>query len=275
MTSNKVEAEVATEVPVGGPVPLFTHPRWAERFPWLIQGTTARGPDDDFDLRLSGDAPAGAVFGRWRLIREVLGAERVKFAAQVHGTRVIQHRGEGPAGLSIADAADGHATMAPSVLLAVSVADCIPISIVDPDRRAVALLHGGWRGVASGILEEGVATLRDLAGSAPGDLFVHLGPAICGKCYEVGPEVFEALDLEPPLEKMPIDLRAVAALRAERLGVDPTRITRSTRCTRCNDSPFFSHRAGHHGRQVAVLGISAREVGAPQVDAGLQPGNWQ
>src|SRR5690606_25438459 len=105
----------------------------------------------------------------------------------------LPHHHTGSAGLQLAGSADGHATMLADLLLAVSVADCIPVSLVDPGRRAIALLHAGWRGVAAGIITEGIAALRRLAGSSPADLHLHLGPAICGSCYEVGPEVYAAL----------------------------------------------------------------------------------
>lgn len=256
MRAHKTDAwQQVLEARQDGQVPLFVHPGWAERFEWLIQGTTARGPDDDFDLRLSGATPSATALGRWRMLREAVGAPRVVHAGQVHGTRVLRHPTGEPAGLFLADPADGHATSAAGVLLTVTVADCIPISLVDPGRRALALLHGGWRGVAGGIIEEGLITLRELAGSTPEELYLHLGPAICGTCYEVGPEVFTALGCEARPEKRPIDLRAVAARRAEGLGIAPERITISAHCTRCHDSPFFSHRAGSAGRQVGILGL--------------------
>lgn len=249
------------EVARPGPVPLFVHPGWSARFDWLVQGTTGRGAPDDFDLRLSGATPASTALGRWRRLRESLGMPRIVHAGQVHGARVLRHPTGEPAGLFLAEAADGHATRADGVLLTVTVADCIPISLVDPTRRALALLHGGWRGVAAGIIEEGVATLHELAGTSPEDLFLHLGPAICGACYEVGPEVYTALRCEAPPENRPIDLRAIAADRAAALGIAPERISISAHCTRCHGAPFFSHRAGSSGRQVGVLGIRPDGLG--------------
>ena len=77
----------------------------------------------------------------------------------------------------------------PGVLLTVTIADCVPVFIADPVRRAVGLFHAGWRGTAAGVFESGMATLGEAFGSTPGDITVHLGPAICGECYEVGPEV--------------------------------------------------------------------------------------
>jgi YfiH family protein len=161
----------------------------------------------------------------------------------------------GPPGLHIAAACDGHATAAAGVLLTVGLADCVGVSVVDPARRAVLLVHAGWRGLAAGILERGLDVLSERAASRPRDLHVHFGPAICGACYEVGPEVHAALGQPVPSGPSPIDLRAVLAKRAETSGVDRGRITVSGQCTRCGDSPFFSHRAGSFERQVAFLGI--------------------
>ena len=85
-------------------------------------------------------------------------------------------------------------------------------------------------------------------------MHAHLGPAICGACYEVGPEVHEALGQPPPTDNAPIDLRAVQAHQLIEAGVAPERITVSAHCTRCGTG-FFSHRAGDAGRQLGVLGI--------------------
>lgn len=238
-----------------GEVPLYRHPGWAERFPWLLQGTTARGEGAPFDLRLSGTLPVHEVLGRWRLLRESLGFPEAVHATQVHGTRVLYHEASGAAGFFLADDADGHATCAAGVLLTISVADCIPVSVVDPERRAVALLHGGWRGVAAGMVEQGIDVLAERAGSRAGSLHLHFGPAICGMCYEVGPEVHEALGLERPSAPRPIDLRALATERALACGVPAAQLSISAYCTRCAGSPFFSHRAGCGERQVGVLGL--------------------
>jgi copper oxidase (laccase) domain-containing protein len=139
--------------------------------------------------------------------------------------------------------------------MGVTVADCVPVFLVVPGKRAAILLHAGWRGAAKGILEEGVKALGDPFDSNPEDAFLHLGPAICGSCYEVGPEVHAALGLQVPGAPTPVDLRGVLAGRAVALGIPAERITRSAFCTRCGDSPFFSHRNGHSQRQVAFLGV--------------------
>lgn len=250
-------ARAVHEERLAGGVPLYVHPEWRADFPWLMQGTTARGDGiEPFDLGLSGTTPVGAALDRWRALRAATGFGRAVHARQVHGAELLRHDG-GPAGTLVTEGYDGHLTMAADVLLTVSVADCVPIFLVDPERRAIAALHGGWRGVVAGILERGVALLGDVARSSPATLRMHVGPAICGDCYEVGPEVHEALGLERPATNTPVDLRAVLATRARALGLGPDHITTSAHCTRCGDSPFFSHRGGDPERQMGVLGLRA------------------
>ena len=255
-------ARVATirEERVAGELPLYRQPEWAAGFPWLLQGTTGRGDDGGYDLGLFGRTPVGEAVDRWRRLREALGVRGAAHARQVHGNDILLHTA-GPPGLVVSERYDGHATTHPDILLTVSVADCVPISLVEPRARAVAILHGGWRGVAAGILERGVALLLQLAGAEAGALFLHLGPATCGRCYEVGPEVFEALELPVPPRPTPLDLRAALADRAGALGLDPARISLSAFCTRCGDgddataTPFFSHRGGCAGRQLGFLAV--------------------
>lgn len=248
-------AATVREERLPGELPIYAHPGWAERFPWLVQGTTGRG-EADFDLRLFGDTASGVVLDRWRRLRQDLGLAGAAHARQVHGADILVHEAVEP-GLSIAERFDGHCTRRPGLLLTVSVADCVPISLIDPENGAIAMLHGGWRGVAAGILEAGVALLRARLACEPTNMFVHFGPAICGHCYEVGPEVFRALSLPEPPGKGLLDVRAVLAERANRLGIPPAHVSSSEHCTRCGDSPFFSHRGGCAQRQVGFLALRA------------------
>jgi YfiH family protein len=238
-------------------VPIWTHADWRKRFPWVAQGITgAGGAGPPFDLALFGQGRPQEVMGRWWALGGALGANRIVHGHQVHGA-VVRVHDEGAPGLQVSPATDGHVTRASGVLLTVSVADCVPIAVVDPERRAVALLHGGWRGVAAGIFERGLEVLTERFEARAADLHVHLGPSICGRCYEVGPEVHRGLGLTEPGAPEPVDLRAVIADRALAAGVREDRITASTWCTKCGDSPFFSHRGGRPERQVAFLGVAA------------------
>lgn len=255
--SGPVPFGIVEEVPLAGP-PSLIHPGWRSAFPWLIQGTTTRGvPQDPFDLGLFSDAsPPRAVLERWDRLRREVGLPRSVHAHQVHGAEVRFH-GSGDAGLHLAEACDGHATAAAGVLLAVTTADCVPVFIVDPVRRAVALLHAGWRGAAGGILEEGVSVMAARAGSRAEDLHIHLGPSICGSCYEVGPEVFVALGLPEPPHPTPLDLRRALAHRTVAMGVQQDQVSISAHCTLCAQGVLFSHRGGDRARQVGFLGMRA------------------
>jgi polyphenol oxidase len=198
----------------------------------------------------NGPEPVSEVIERWYSLVDELRSVAPRFATarQVHGTRVIVHSSDWEGWLRVADA-DGHATPERGTAAAVSIADCVPVFIAHPSG-ATALLHSGWRGTAARILDEGVAVL-ERRGFAASELRLHLGPAICGKCYEVSPDVYRQLTSKSVSKPTPVDLRAVLADRARSLGV--RHIAISPCCTRCHNERFFSHRAGDTGRQVAVM----------------------
>ena len=234
----------------------LVHPEWRDRFPWLLQGPTTRGTGDQpFDLGLfSGGSPEAGVRDNWRELITRTGADAAVHAPQVHGAEVRLHRAAGR-GLTLVEPCDGHVTTERGVLLAVTTADCVPVFLVDRHERAVGVVHAGWRGAAAGVLESAFELLERKVGVAASDVHVHLGPAICGACYEVGPEVFEALGRPVPEGPEPIDLRAVLAARAEGAGVPLDQVTTSEHCTLCRDDGLFSHRRGDKERQVGFIGM--------------------
>lgn len=249
--------------------PRLEHPTWRNAFPWLVQGTTTAGErTPPFDLGLfSGGSELRSVEARWQSLRRELSCEHIVHARQLHEASVLpfppadREAGgsgvEGGGAVTLQPDCDGHVTNEPGVVVSVATADCIPVFVVDPEHRAVAALHAGWRGVVAGVLEAGLSTLSDSFGSRASELHLHLGPAICGTCYEVGPEVFEALGQPIPGAPRPIDLRAVVAERARTLGVRHDRLSVSTHCTRCTGSGLFSHRGGDPFRQIGYIGIRA------------------
>jgi copper oxidase (laccase) domain-containing protein len=100
------------------------------------------------------------------------------------------------------------------------------------------------------IIDSGVKAYTRL-GIAPDELTVHLGPSICGRCYEVSAAVREQLTGQPATREGNVDLRSLIAEHARELGV--TRISVSADCTKCDNDRHFSHRAGDTGRQLAVI----------------------
>lgn len=236
-------------------LPLWDVPGWRERF-GIVAGITGRGDNAvPFDLGLWGSAPVGDVMSRWRAFRQSMpefGAHIL--AHQVHRADVLWH--EQASGWVIHEGFDGHATGTPGLLLLVTVADCVPVYLVAPERRVIAMLHAGWRGAAAGILRRGVELLHRRAGVDPSELVMHAGVAISGPCYEVGREVVEGLggvvSGDGPWQ---IDIRDRLVEQAHLLGVGE--VSRSSRCTATMSADFFSHRGsrGADGRMVAWLGI--------------------
>ena len=197
------------------------------------------------------DEPVSAVMARWDALRGNAarhGVRRLATAAQVHGARVLIHV-PGWEGWLRALEADGHAAIARGTALAVTIADCVPIFIAHPSG-SVAALHSGWRGTSAKIVEQGIAALAH-RGCPPSELRIHLGPAICGRCYEVSADVLRQLTGAAASRPGPIDLRALIADHARAMGVQHISISPS--CTKCDNERFYSHRAGDAGRQVAVI----------------------
>lgn len=212
------------------------------------------------DYGLGDGEPPAETLARWRALQAELAemAPRLASARQIHGAKVLEH-GEGSDGWTRHAGADGHLTVARGVACAVTVADCVPVFIAHPSG-AVALLHAGWRGTAARIVEKGIGRLVDLGFDAA-DLRVHLGPAICGRCYQVGPDVFEQLTGWQTIRNRNVDLRALLAEQAKESGVG--QLSASPHCTRCDNDRFFSHRAGDAGRQVAVIVSAVGLSGSP------------
>jgi polyphenol oxidase len=199
---------------------------------------------------MQGPEPVSEVMGRWATLRRELYeiSPRLATGGQVHGNHVLAHDGHWDGWLRGGEA-DGHFASKPRTAMAVTVADCVPVFIAHPSG-ATQVLHSGWRGTAANILKVGLTMLK-AAGHPLREARVHLGPAICGKCYEVSPDVYQQLTGRDPGKPTPVDLRAILADQARQCGIE--RVTTSAFCTRCDNDRFFSHRAGDAGRQLGVI----------------------
>ncbi len=239
------------------------------RVPVAVHGFTTRdggisqGALTSLNLALRGDETPAALVENWRRVAGALDrswdASRVAVLQQVHGSAVVEVvRPGGP--LAPVAEADGAWTRVPGVILAVRVADCVPILMAAPG--GVAVVHAGWRGAAAGIIGVAVERLCAGTGCEPGQLAAAIGPAISQSCFEVGPEVVTALadtGVDPeefavsgPRGRPLVDLHAVvrAHLRRERVGsVDGIQA-----CT-TSDPRFYSHRrdGDRTGRQAGVI----------------------
>jgi hypothetical protein len=167
---------------------------------------------------------------------------RIATAHQVHGADLLRDAGE-PTGAE----ADGHVLTEAGGAALVKVADCLPMALAGPSGAAI--LHGGWRPLAAGIVARGV--------EAVGAARAAIGPGIGPCCYEVGDEVLAAF---APLGEgiaagRMLDLPEVARRLLREAGVE--RIESADVCTRC-DERFFSHRRdGDPRRQAGVVWLEA------------------
>lgn len=187
---------------------------------------------------------------RWSRLQEsiVEKAPRIATVRQVHGNRVVVQTG-GWAGWLRGGLADGLIAIEKGTALATTVADCVPVFLAHPSG-VVGLLHSGWRGTVARITEEAIGILSR-NGFDPADLAIHLGPAICGRCYEVSADVRAQLTGETANRPGNVDLRSLIADHARGAGVK--RISVSHYCTRCDNDQLFSHRAADSGRQLGVI----------------------
>jgi polyphenol oxidase len=214
-------------------------------------GGVSPGPFASLNLgRLTADDGANVDENRIR-VAAMTGAPRERFlyGRQVHGATV--RRATEPPGPARPPAEeDGQATALALHPALVFTADCTPLVLAADG--AVAAIHAGWRGVAAGIVEEGVAALREVGGTGP--ITALVGPAARGCCYEVGEEVhavFERYDVRRGERN--IDLAGIAHAQLAEHGV--TDVHDIGLCTMCCFGLFFSHRrdGGVTGRQAGIV----------------------
>jgi YfiH family protein len=205
---------------------------------------------------LAGDAPDAVRENRARL-RAVLPSEP-HWLKQVHGPIVVRADD-----VSAPPEADAAFTMTPGVVVAVMVADCMPVLLADVDGRCVGAAHAGWRGVASGVIQETVRAMRAALGAGEAELVAWLGPAIGPAHFEVGPEVLEGMAgslpraaeaFRPRGAKYLADLFALGGQALRDVGV--TRIHGGTECTYSDPERFYSFRRDRvTGRHAALVWI--------------------
>jgi purine-nucleoside/S-methyl-5'-thioadenosine phosphorylase / adenosine deaminase len=209
------------------------------------RGGVSEGAYASLNLGRWTDDDADAVDRNRQILADTIGVplDAVVQGRQVHGARVERRAGAGGA----LTEADGQATGAKGLAALVLTADCLPIALIS--AHAVAMVHAGWRGLADGVVEEGVSAVQELGGD--GAIRAAIGPSAGGCCYEVGPEVHEGFGR--PARCAPIDLKAIARERLSAAGV--TQIHDVGLCTMCSDPElFFSHRrdGGVTGRQAGI-----------------------
>ena len=259
-------------------------PEWSA-FDWLWHGfSTRRGGvsrvylpenagEDDIagELNLgftSADLPENVRENRLRFVDAATGSRETPLAAvrQVHSNRSVVVCVDPAETTGTVSEADGMMTAEPGVLLGIQTADCIPVLVADPVKRAIAAFHAGWRGTVERIVELGVARMAQEFGSDPADLFAAIGPGIGSCCYTVGDEVLGRFDANFSYadqlflrsgDDLRLDLTEANRRQLLSAGLAANAIAAVGGCTACQPELFYSHRAsaGHAGRMMAVIGI--------------------
>ncbi|MGB9578221.1 MAG: peptidoglycan editing factor PgeF, partial [Halothiobacillaceae bacterium] len=163
--------------------------------------------------------------------------------------------------------ADGLVTVQPGVMLSMRFADCVPILLHDPRRRAVGLVHAGWRGTLQNVAAAAVRAMAENLGCTAHDITALIGPSIGPCCYEVGAEVVQVFTAALPETASSLlrrDGRRVyldlwQANHQQLLAAGVGQVYNMKLCTACHRDLFFSHRGdgGRTGRFGVVIGYRA------------------
>jgi polyphenol oxidase len=217
------------------------------------RGGHSTGPYASLNLGWLTDDDPRAVARNRATLQDEIDAPPLSFVHQVHGAEVRRITTGTPQPRE-RPRVDGQATDRRDVALAALVADCLPIALAAPGQ--VAMLHAGWRGLATGMIPAGVQAMRALGGD--GDLSAAIGPGAGPCCYEVGEEVHEPFAaIEEAHHGRNLDLKAIARRQLREVGV--TTIADIGICTICSDPGLlFSHRRdqGVTGRQAGVAWLT-------------------
>jgi YfiH family protein len=160
---------------------------------------------------------------------------------------------------------DAVVTNQTDIMIGVLVADCFPVLLFDPDRRAAAVVHAGWRGAAAGILKKAVDSMENVFECRPARIFAAVGPGIGAHNYIVDRPVRDAfrrgsgnwqqIAEEVDLGQWRLDLRKSCLLQLQDAGLSESNIDAAEECTCCHREMFFSYRRdkGQTGRQMGFV----------------------
>jgi YfiH family protein len=218
------------------------------------EGGLSTGPYESLNLGLlTGDDRKLVIQNRLRLAaRAEVEPEHVVMGWQVHGAELEEWEGSDPDSAFLDPQGghlkvDGHLTRQPGLAPLVLVADCLPVAIAG--GGAVAMLHCGWRGLASGLIANAASRMQAAAAA--------VGPGIGACCYEVGSELLDAFAAYDGVARgHMLDLRAVAEAQLRAVGIE--HVEHVDYCTSCHPELFFSHRRddGVTGRQGGIAWLT-------------------
>lgn len=223
------------------------------------------------DLNLAGfdeDSAENINENRSRFLNIFDGEYRLSTLWQVHGDGVKVVRTDEDAANS-EEKYDALVSDLPNILIGAKTADCVPILIGDPTTQSFAAIHSGWKGTAKSIVTRAIEKLESVYDAKPKDMVAAIGPAACGRNYEIGQEVIDAFNSESPengkyfTTTRPghalVDLHAANRDMLVNAGLDDSNVFVAPLCTMERTDLFFSYRMekkkyGKTGRLLSVIG---------------------
>lgn len=242
----------------------FRAPTWAATFPSLVIGETTRHggisptPYDSLNLGWNTpDDPENVTENRRRLLAS-LGFQPGQLAStrQVHGSEVLVVDQPGRY-----DGFDALITAQPGIILSVSVADCTPVLVCDPETKAIAAIHAGWRGTVGGIVSKAIAMMKSRFNTNPSKCYAFIGACIDECSFEVDADVADHFIADfkrwdELARKFFIDLKAANQQQLLDAGIPTDHIEVSPFSTVLHNEDYFSHRKerGITGRFSGMIG---------------------
>lgn len=197
-----------------------------------------------------GDTPENVGENRARVARALgLPLKETVTARQVHGSEVAIV--EAGVAFDPAVEADAVLTGVSGVPVGVLTADCLPVLLYDPVKKAVGAVHAGWRGTVLGVAASAVRTLRTNFGSEPGDIRAVFGPRIGPCCYSVKMDVYREFESAFGAKAkgffrnnggLKCDLSEANRSLLLDTGLAPGNVDTEAPCTACDTEMFFSYR---------------------------------
>lgn len=193
---------------------------------------------------------------------------RLTLVNQAHGS-LVHVADENDVGLKWTQRpeADAIITNKPNLPIGVLTADCLPMLIHDPRRRAIAVVHAGWKGTLHKISQKTIEAMEKKYGTNPEDVNVAMGPHIRPCCYEVKDDLYDAFMATGARcatyflrsEGLRLDLARANTAQLQEAGVKTSSIDKDALCTSCQ-AGFFSYRrdTGNTGRQLSFIMLKGR-----------------
>ncbi|MCJ7782356.1 MAG: peptidoglycan editing factor PgeF [Desulfobacterales bacterium] len=242
-------------------IPEFAKIRWVRHAFLTRQGGVSLSPYDSLNLSDKNGDQEESVSKNKKIIAETSGFDpsRLVLLDQMHQDQILLLKKPItplPSPLEF----DALITNSPNIFLGILTADCLPIFVVDQEKKVIAAIHAGRQGTALGITAKALKKMEEEFGCLSKDLFIAIGPSIGPFCYEIDEKVFQQewkpFSASGGAGKWMVDLARINIGQMKREGIEEEQICCINLCTHCHGDLFFSYRKeGRTGRQLSFIGM--------------------